>query len=298
MHQQPGHMTAQLPSRAILILCVAIAGCQPQIGDTIHPGVYDADSQTRRGADLRLDGEDVKHIPAGSPLTVLDVDKSGEWVWVEYDGVQGWIHQNGFSNSSIFRRVCVVILATAATAWAVIHFGNVVAALWRAKLTTYFFPNHFNNFQRFVFSPDNAYWWYLTSLYFVSLVVLFQYGLLISSIDAGSMGFINATADTGAIQLFVFWAAALSFLVPLVLAYFTAHIVAGNVDAVSGTAIIHVWLVAFVFYSLVQVIVLGMLTNKRNITHVLLTSGKLAVPIVSFLFSLTRLLYEVLGDAP
>lgn len=192
------------------------------------------------------------------------------------------------------RDVATFCIASLPAIWAITHFSYVTHALWHARLNDgYYFPSKYGSFHRFVCSPNNAYWWYLVSLWFVSIGVVFQYRHLVNFLSSP-----GTTEMQSRFPLFVFYLASLSFPIPIVLAFCTAHLVAGNVDHFPPSAITHVGLVAFVFYALLQVIAVGSMTNKEQITNRLLSAGRMAIPIVSFVFSAARLLYDAMQTVP
>lgn len=280
-----------------LLACVAVlcAGCEKSVGDHLQVRkLHESDSTPKPIVAEQEDGSlsTVVEAPIGAQLRVTRIDGSGKWYWVSYNDNDGWIHEDYVFNNSATWRGVIGFIGVIAAIWAVFHNARVFKALWDGKQKGYLFPNSRPGaIDVFLFLPTHAYWWWLGSLYFISLGVVFQYQRIIEFLNDPKLVDVS-------IPIAVFYVSAISFPAPMLLAFITAHVVAGQTDAVSGLAIIHVGLVAFVFYALIQVVIIGLATGNDNITQRLLTRGKLALPIVSFVFTLARFFYTVMSDAP
>lgn len=132
-----------------------------------------------------------------------------------------------------------------------------------------------------------AYWIGLVALYLQALFITFRFGFVLDLASGkiyssgGPSSIMDEMRQAGHVG--VFWGAVLSsvpFILPLILSLLTGSI--------SGNTAVGV--VSFPFYSVIQVVVLGMATNQGSLTNRVVTAIKYALPILSFLVSLIRAL--------
>ncbi len=124
-------------------------------------------------------------------------------------------------------------------------------------------------------SPKVMYWVGLVSLYIQSLLWVFSFNAVFVAFtkDGNVAGW--ATGQTIALIC-----STVPFLLPAALAWITASVAENPMLGVAS----------FTFYSIIQVVVHGVVSGQENFTNRLLTGAKLALPVLSFLISVVRTL--------
>lgn len=172
--------------------------------------------------------------------------------------------------------------------WSIYHTYRVFSSMWYKKTTGYDFRSGVGRFQMFLFWPTNAYWGYLIALYFISLVVLFQFSQLIAWLETPSLA-----TFTFAVAVCLF--ASFAFLIPLIAAVVTARIVHETVAALSPHGSMVALIGTFILYALIQVTLVGSATGNERVTQRLLSLTRNAIPIASLIVSVGRFIHDLMN---